>query len=194
MDLSNIFFISGKPGLYKIVAKSKRHIIVESIIDKKRFPAFASSKMVSLKNISVYTENKEIPLIEVFKKIYEKTDGQKALSHKEEASKLKDYFSKIIPDYDKERVFVSDIKKILNWFNILIEKKLLKVKEKENKGKEKTQKSPKSKDVPTNVKDKAKKQKTEKSKAKTSKVKNISKKKEKQTTASKTKKTSNTKN
>ncbi|MBB77774.1 MAG: hypothetical protein CL844_02090 [Crocinitomicaceae bacterium] len=120
MDLSSIISISGKPGLYKIVSQAKNSIIVESIIDKKRFPAYSSDKISVLDDISIYTHNEDKPLKDIFSAIYVKTEGKETLSHKEKISELISFISDIIPDYDEDRVYPSDIKKIFQWFNILI--------------------------------------------------------------------------
>ena len=120
MDLSSIISISGKPGLYKIVSQAKNSIIVESIIDKKRFPAYSSDKISVLDDISIYTHNEDKPLKDIFSAIYAKTEGKETLSHKEKISELISFISDIIPDYDEDRVYPSDIKKIFQWFNILI--------------------------------------------------------------------------
>ena len=120
MDLSSIISISGKPGLYKIVSQAKNSIIVESIIDKKRFPAYSSDKISVLEDISIYTHNEDKPLKDIFSAIYVKTEGKETLSHKEKISELISFLSDIIPDYDEDRVYPSDIKKIFQWFNILI--------------------------------------------------------------------------
>ena len=120
MDLSSIISISGKPGLYKIVSQAKNSIIVESIIDKKRFPAYSSDKISVLDDISIYTHNEDKPLKDIFSAIYTKTEGKETLSHKEKISELISFISDIIPDYDEDRVYPSDIKKIFQWFNILI--------------------------------------------------------------------------
>jgi hypothetical protein len=125
MDLTEILSISGKPGLYKMMTHTKNGMLVESLHDNKRFPVFAHEKVSSLEEISIFTENEDIPLKEVFKKIFELLEGEKALSHKSPGEELKDFFEDAIPDYDKERVYVSDIKKVIQWYNILHEMKML---------------------------------------------------------------------
>jgi len=125
MDLTEILSISGKPGLYKMLSHTKNGMLVESLDDKKRFPVFAHEKVSSLEEISIFTEEEDIPLKEVFKKIFELLEGGKALSHKSPGEELKDFFDDAIPDYDKERVYVSDIKKVIQWYNILHDMKML---------------------------------------------------------------------
>lgn len=125
MDLTEILSISGKPGLYKMMSHTKNGMLVESMSDKKRFPVFAHEKVSSLEEISIFTETDDIQLKEVFKKIHTMLEGEKALSHKSSADELKDFFDDVVPDYDKERVYVSDIKKVIQWYNVLHEMKML---------------------------------------------------------------------
>ncbi|RLD34182.1 MAG: hypothetical protein DRI83_08380 [Bacteroidetes bacterium] len=129
MNLAEIMSISGKPGLYKMISHTKTGMLVESMQDQKRFPVFAHEKISSLEEISIFTETDDIPLKEVFKKINDLLEGEKALSHKSPASELKDFFDDAVPDYDKERVYVSDIKKVIQWYNVLHEMELLDFKE-----------------------------------------------------------------
>lgn len=109
--LKEILSISGKPGLQKLISNSSNAIIVESLIDGKRFPAYSNSKIIALEDISIYTEAEDMPLKEVFKRISAKENGKSALSHKEPTEKILAYFEEIVPEYDKERVYVSDMKK-----------------------------------------------------------------------------------
>jgi len=130
--LKEILSISGKPGLQKLISNSSNAIIVESLIDGKRFPAYSNSKIIALEDISIYTEAEDMPLKEVFKRISAKEkrisakeNGKSALSHKEPTEKILAYFEEIVPEYDKERVYVSDMKKIIQWYNLLTEKGML---------------------------------------------------------------------
>ena len=125
MDLSEILSISGKPGLFKVVAQTKNGVVVESLLDGKRHTAFASERMSSLEEISVFTEDDDKPLRDVFKSIFDKQDGKAAINHKSDGKALKAFFEEVMPDYDKERVYTSDIKKILQWYNLLLEKEML---------------------------------------------------------------------
>jgi len=120
MELKEILAISGQPGLYKYVAQSTRGVIVESLLDGKRINASASSKVSGLSEISMYTEGDDIPLAEVFTRIYARTGGKEAISHKETPEKLKAAFAEAVPEYDRDRVHVSDIKKCFAWFNTLV--------------------------------------------------------------------------
>lgn len=131
--LKEILSISGKPGLQKLVSNSSNAIIVESLIDGKRFPAYSNSKIIALEDISIYTETEDLPLKEVFKRIYTKEEGKQILSHKEANEKIIAYFNEIVPEYDKDRVYTSDMKKIIQWYNLLTEKGLLNFTEEEEK-------------------------------------------------------------
>lgn len=120
--LKKILSIAGKPGLYKLVSTSKTLTLVESLIDKKRIPIYPQEKIVSLGEIAIYTMEDEIPLKDVFTKIKENENGGKiADEHKSNNKKLFSFFETVLPTYDKEKVYASDIKKIVNWYNLLIE-------------------------------------------------------------------------
>ena len=123
--LKGILSISGQSGLFKMVAESKNNIIVESLDTKKRLPVHSTSKVSALEDIAIYTETGDVPLKEVFKAIAEKEDGGQAISHKSSANELKSYFGNVMPEFDRDRVYVSDIKKVLMWYNILQEKEML---------------------------------------------------------------------
>ena len=123
--LKEILSISGKPGLYKLVNNTSNAIIVESLLDGKRFPAYSNSKIISLEDISIYTENEDMPLKEVLKRIFDKEKGADILSHKEATEKIQAYFEEVVPEYDKDRVYVSDMRKIIQRYNLLSEKKIL---------------------------------------------------------------------
>ncbi|MDE6711745.1 MAG: DUF5606 domain-containing protein [Alistipes sp.] len=120
MELKEILAISGQPGLFKYIAQSTRGVIVESLLDGRRINASASSKVSALTEISMYTEGDDIPLAEVFTRIYAHTGGKEAISHKETPEKLKAAFAEVLPEYDRDRVHVSDIKKCFAWYNTLV--------------------------------------------------------------------------
>jgi len=143
MDLKEILSVTGKPGLYKTIANTKTGLVVESLIDKKRIPVYASDKISNLEDISIFTTDKEKPLKEVFKLIYDKEKGGKCIDHKEVDKKLKEYFEQILPDYDKERVYTSDIKKVFSWYNQLIENNLIDFSEKQEEAKVSSEEPPK---------------------------------------------------
>ena len=121
MEMKVYLAISGHTGLYKYVAQSMRGVIVESHTDGKRMNASATSRVSALTEISMYTEGEDIPLAEVFTNIWNYTNGQKAVSHKESAETIKEEFAKVLPEYDRERVHVSDMKKCFAWYNTLVE-------------------------------------------------------------------------
>ena len=120
MELKDILAISGQPGLYRYIAQSRNGFIVESLIDGKRSNATASSRVSALSEISMFTEGEDIPLAEVFTKMFAYTEGKQGPSHKESNHTLKEFFGAVITDYDRERVHVSDIKKAIAWFNLLV--------------------------------------------------------------------------
>lgn len=123
--LKGILSVSGQSGLFKMVAESKNNIIIESLDTLKRMPVHSTSKVSALEDIAIYTENGDVPLKDIFKAIFDCENGGPAINPKANASELKSYFEKIVPDYDKDRVYISDIKKVLLWYNTLLDKNLL---------------------------------------------------------------------
>jgi hypothetical protein len=121
MEFSKIISVAGKPGLFQAVSQTKTGFIVESLSDNKRFPIPSTNNVSLLENIAIYTYEEEIPLLTVFKSMYEKSEGKEAISHKESGKKLTAYFSEVLPDYDDERVYTSNIKKVIQWFNLLVQ-------------------------------------------------------------------------
>lgn len=122
MDLKEYLAISGKPGLYKTVAQSKTGVIVESLIDGKRFQAFTTDKVSSLGEISIYTESDDMPVREVFRLMHEKADEVPLPDHKNDDKEFKAYFEKVVPKYDHERFYASHMRKIVSWYLLLISK------------------------------------------------------------------------
>lgn len=120
MELKEILAISGQPGLYKYVARSTRGVIVESLLDGRRMNASSTSKVSALTEISMFTEGDDIPLADVFTRIYAHTEGKQAIDPKEAPEKLKAAFAEVLPEYDRDRVHVSDIKKCFAWYNTLV--------------------------------------------------------------------------
>ncbi len=121
--LETILSIAGKPGLYKLVSRAKMNLIVEAIDEKKkRMPTFATDRVTSLSDISMFTEGEDVPLYEVLVKVREKEEGKVASLdwRKASAKQLQDYFAEVLPDFDRDRVHNSDIKKLLQWYDILI--------------------------------------------------------------------------
>ena len=125
MILKDILSISGEPGLFKFIAQGKNAMIVEQLETKRRSSAFGSSKVSSLEEITVYTEKEDMPLGKIFDLIYEKHNGGPAVDYKSDPEKLKVWFGEVVPEYDKDKVYPSDIKKIAHWYNILQELNLL---------------------------------------------------------------------
>jgi hypothetical protein len=119
IDLTGIISISGQPGLYKIVAQSKNGIIVEGLADKKRLNVYASTKVSTLSDISMFTTGEDKPLEEIVTSIYEKEKGGPAVDTKADDKEIEKYFAAILPDYDKERVYTSNMRKLINWYNTL---------------------------------------------------------------------------
>lgn len=129
MNLTGIIAISGRPGLYKVIAQGKNSIIVESLMDNKRFPAYASDRISALDDISIYTYDEDAPLRELLTAIYKKEDGKECPSHKESLTVLQNYLLEILPNYDQERVYPSDVKKMFQWYNLLHKSGNLKIEE-----------------------------------------------------------------
>ncbi len=119
MELKDFISVAGKSGLHTIVGKSKNNVIVESLKDKKRFPIFNTNKISALSDISIYTYDEEILLSELFDRIQKKYKKEAAVSHLESAEELKKVFEELVPNYDQEQVYNSDIKKVFQWYNIL---------------------------------------------------------------------------
>ena len=119
--LKKILSISGKPGLFKLISYGKNLIVVENVTDKKRIPAYTHDKIISLGDIAIYTDSEEIPLGDVFDSIYTKFEGKNVdpKNYKTPAD-LVNFFSEILPNFDRERVYNNDIKKIISWYNILV--------------------------------------------------------------------------
>lgn len=121
--LKTILSIAGKPGLYKLISQGKNMLIVESInTEKKRFPAYGNEKIISLADIAMYTNDAEVPLYKVLNTIKQKENSQIASIDPKKATpeQLREYLSDVLPDFDRDRVYVTDIKKLISWYNILV--------------------------------------------------------------------------
>jgi hypothetical protein len=136
--LKEILSVSGKPGLYKMISNSTHLIVVESLEDGKRFPVYTGTKTVALKDLSIYTTGEDMLLNDVFKRISEKANGGHALSHKESDAAVLRYIEEIIPEFDRDRVYISDMRKIIKWYNLLLDKNLLVLEEEQPAEKEST--------------------------------------------------------
>lgn len=129
IDLKGLISISGMPGLYKVIAQSKNGVIVESLNDKKRFPAFGSHKISSLEDISMFTNGEDKPISDILKNIFDKENGGPCIDSKKDDKEIIEYFTAVLPDYDKERVYVSNMRKLFSWYNQLQSTGNLKLKE-----------------------------------------------------------------
>ena len=131
IKVKDILSISGKGGLFKFIAQARNGIVVESLEESKRHVAPATARISSLDDIDIFTEEEEVPLADVFMVIHKMAEGKESISHKASNDELKEYFREIIPEYDEDRVYVSDIRKVILWYNLLHEHNLLEVIEKE---------------------------------------------------------------
>ena len=122
MSLEKILTISGKPGLYQLQNQTRNGFLAISLIDGKKISVSARQNVSILAEIAIYTLTKELPLSEVFTKIFDKEKGGEAISHKSTKDELEEYFFEILPDYDEDRVYPSDIKKIVQWYNLTNQK------------------------------------------------------------------------
>lgn len=124
MDLSNILSITGKGGLFKLVSRTPNSFIVESLEDGHRFPAFSHDGVATLDNIAIFTESDEVSLQSVFQSIYSKENGAPKEMPKDNNA-IKTYFAEVLPEYDRERVYVSNMKKVIVWYNLLVKHNLV---------------------------------------------------------------------
>jgi len=154
MDFTKIIVVSGKSGIFKVISQSRVGYIAESLIDNKKMPISPSNRITSIEDIVVFTEEEEIKLKDVLKKIKEHTKGKQAIDHKKDEKEVKEFFETVLPNYDKERVYFSDIKKIIFWYNLLQKNNMIDFEEEEeNKPKEKsTTEKPKTTQKNTNQK------------------------------------------
>ncbi len=125
MSLSKILAISGKPGLYALKAQTKAGFLAESLIDGKKIAVGARDNVSVLNEIAIYTYTEEVPLRVIFKTIQDKENGKETINHKTSKNELMAYFSEILPEYDEDRVYASDVKKIIQWYNLLHKNNML---------------------------------------------------------------------
>lgn len=152
MTLDKILSIAGKPGLYRLITQTRGGFVAESLLDKKRVTVGMRSNVSVLSEIAIYTLEEELPLRAVFSKIQQKEDGGKtSIGHKEDKIKLEEYFFEVLPNYDEARVYPSDIKKIIQWYNILHDNGVTDFSEEETKEEGET---PEGKSTETNPEDK----------------------------------------
>jgi hypothetical protein len=163
MILKDILAISGESGLFKFIAQGKNAIIVEHLETKKRSSAHGSAKVSSLEDIAIFTEKEDMPLGKVFDLIYEKENGGLAIDSKSDAGKLRTWFEGILPDYSKDKVYTSDMKKVAHWYNILHNLNMLIKEEPESAATPETEKT--SEEKPASTSEKKKKKTTTKPKS-----------------------------
>ncbi|GGK24259.1 hypothetical protein GCM10007962_18130 [Yeosuana aromativorans] len=126
MSLEKIIAIAGKPGLFKLIAQTRGGFVAESLLDNKRLSVNVQQNVSVLSEIAIYTLTEEVPLRDVFSKINEKEQGKQAsVSPKDSKDRLEEYFFEILPEYDEDRVYASDIKKVIQWYNLLQEHNML---------------------------------------------------------------------
>jgi len=132
INVKNLMSVSGKGGLFKFLSQARNGVIVESLKEKKRTIVPPTARISSLEDISIYTEDEDVPLSDVFMKIYEKENGEAAINPKSSNDQFKDYFLEVLDNYDQERVYASDIKKVITWYNTLHNLEALEIVEKED--------------------------------------------------------------
>ncbi|PQB04718.1 DUF5606 domain-containing protein [Aureitalea marina] len=124
MSLDKILSISGKPGLYQLITQTRTGFLAQSLLDGKKLNVNGHNSVSLLSEIAIYTLTEEVPLGDVFQKIYDKEEGKEAISHKSSKDQLEEYFFEVLPDYDEDRVYASDIKKVVQWYNLLVKNDL----------------------------------------------------------------------
>ena len=124
MSLEKVISVAGKPGLFEILTQTRTGVLAQSLIDGKKITVSARENVSLLSEIAIYTLTQEMPLGSVFQKIFDQLVGEKALSHKSSKDELEAFFFEVLPDYDEDRVYASDIKKVVQWYNLLLEKGL----------------------------------------------------------------------
>lgn len=129
MNLTGIIAIAGKPGLYKVISRAKNGLVVESLSDGKKMPALATHKISALDDISMYTYEEDVKLSDVLDKIYAFAKGGDAIDPKADGAELFSYFENILPDFDKDRVYPSDLKKLFTWYGLLLKGGIFEIKE-----------------------------------------------------------------
>ena len=135
MELEGIINVSGKPGLFKVISKSNNTVIIESLTDKKRTAIYSHNQANLLNEIGIYTYNDTVPISDIFTKIAEKTSCGPSINHKSSKDDLINFFREILPEYDEDRVYISDIKKVIQWYNIMQSVNLIKIQKNKNENK-----------------------------------------------------------
>ena len=148
MNLEGIINVTGKPGLYKVVSQGNNTVIVESFTDGKKTPLYSNNQANMLEEIGIYTYDDTKPLSEIFDDMAIKENAGQALSHKSSTNELTDYFREILANYDEERVYISDIKKVFQWYNTMQQHGLIELPKEEVKEKKEVKKNTKKKTTP----------------------------------------------
>ena len=125
MDLKGIISIAGKAGLFKVAANGRNNIIVQSLDNDKKFPVFATDKISALEDISIYTYEEDVPLTKVYDKLAELEDFKKSINHKASGAELRAKTEEFLPEFDEDRVFDGDLKKLFQWYNLLVDKGII---------------------------------------------------------------------
>ena len=133
MKLEGIINVSGKPGLFKIISRSNNTVIIESLTDQKRTAIYSHNQANLLDEIGIYTYNDTVPISDIFTEIAKKTSCGPSINHKSSKDELMNYFRDILPEYDEDRVYISDIKKVIQWYNIMQSVNLIKISKKKTK-------------------------------------------------------------
>jgi len=128
MDLKGIISISGKPGLYKVVAQGRNNLIVSALGQNKKFPIFSTDKVSALEDISIYTYEEDLPLIEVYDKLANHEKFKKSINHKANGAELRERIESFLPNYDEDRVYDTDLRKLFQWYNILVDQNIVNAK------------------------------------------------------------------
>jgi len=131
MDLTKIMTVAGKPGLYQMHSQTKNGLIVESLIDGRKMPVFANDRVSTLQDISIFTTGEDMPLEDALKALFTKLNGEKAIDPKSDKKELIAFMDENLPEWDRERVYPSDLKKLVTWYNMLLEHNLIDLKDEE---------------------------------------------------------------
>jgi len=129
VELEKILSVSGKPGLFRVITGGKTAIIAESLLDGKRQPILSTQRVSSLADISMFTHEEDVPLRDVLLRVKDVYEGGPAVDPKEDENALRDAMKKVLPSYDEERVYTSDIRKLFQWYNLLLSKDMLEFEE-----------------------------------------------------------------
>ena len=140
MKISDVLAISGKTGLFKILASSNKNLVVENMIDGKRSSIPGSLRISNLSDITMYTKKEDVPLREILKSMFDKNQGKEALSHNSAPQEVKDFIDGVVEDLDHDRVYASDLRKLVQWYNLLISKNALPFEEEDDKSEDKNEK------------------------------------------------------